>query len=186
MAKAPSERGGLWHRNMDDDRCSLLDLHHAAHTLNDTATCTVPWPPRCWAARPATRLLTVVEQLTPPVVQSQPGNLNVSVGGSAVFGATVSGTAPLSYQWRRDGANLIGANSAMLTLAPQRARAGRYDLVVQSRRQRDQRGGGAGHPRHARSATDDRCAACLDHRGRGQRCQLRGRSTAPGRTPTCG
>ncbi|MEO8154465.1 MAG: immunoglobulin domain-containing protein [Rhizobacter sp.] len=79
-------------------------------------------------------LLTVVEQLAPPVVQSQPGNLNVSVGGSAMFAATVSGTAPLSYQWRRDGANLIGANAAILTLASvSPLDAGRYDLVVTNR-----------------------------------------------------
>ncbi|MEP7302711.1 MAG: beta-propeller fold lactonase family protein [Caldimonas sp.] len=79
-------------------------------------------------------LLTVVEQLAPPVVQSQPGNLNVSLGGNAVFAATVSGTAPLSYQWRRNGSNLIGANAAILTLANVSGLdAGSYDLMVTNR-----------------------------------------------------
>ena len=104
-------------------------------TLNDTATLYRAVATTLLGSTPSeAALLTVVEQLAPPLVQSQPGNLNVSVGGSAVFAVTVSGTAPLSYQWRRDGANLIGANSAMLTLANVNALdAGRYDLVVTNR-----------------------------------------------------
>ncbi len=76
-------------------------------------------------------MLTVVERFTPPVIDAQPGNLNVTVGGTAVFAATVSGPGPLSYQWRRNGVNITGANSAILTLANVTAlNDGRYDLVV--------------------------------------------------------
>lgn len=79
-------------------------------------------------------LLTVIEQLAPPIVQSQPGNSNTVVGGTAVFVATVSGTAPLSYQWRREGVNITGANSPVLTLSNVSAASdARYDLVVTNR-----------------------------------------------------
>jgi YVTN family beta-propeller protein len=79
-------------------------------------------------------LLTVVEQLAAPIVQSQPGNLNVTVGGTAVFAATVSGTVPLSYQWRRNGTNITGANGTVLTLNNVSAlNDGNYDLVVTNR-----------------------------------------------------
>ena len=79
-------------------------------------------------------LLTVVEQLAPPVVQSQPGNSSTVLGGTAVFVATAGGTAPLSYQWRRNGVNVSGANSPVLTLPNVTAASdGLYDLVVTNR-----------------------------------------------------
>ena len=79
-------------------------------------------------------MLTVVEQFAPPVFQSQPGNLNVTVGGTAVFATTAAGAAPLSYQWRRNGSNVTGANAPILTLANVSAlNDGRYDLVVTNR-----------------------------------------------------
>jgi hypothetical protein len=79
-------------------------------------------------------MLIVVEQFAPPVIQSQPGNLNVTVGATAVFASTVSGAAPLSYQWRRNGTALTGANSPVLTLSNVSAlNDGRYELVVTNR-----------------------------------------------------
>ena len=79
-------------------------------------------------------LLTVVEQLAPPVVQSQPGNSNTVLGGTAVFVVTAGGTAPLSYQWRRNGVNVVGANSPVLSLPNVTAASdGLYDLVVTNR-----------------------------------------------------
>lgn len=79
-------------------------------------------------------MLTVVERFLPPVIDAQPGNLNVTVGGTAVFAATVSGAGPLSYQWRRNGSNITGANSPILTLSNVTAlNDGRYDLVVSNR-----------------------------------------------------
>lgn len=79
-------------------------------------------------------LLTVVEQLAPPVIQSQPGNSSTVIGGTAVFVATAGGTAPLSYQWRRNGVAVTGANSPVLSLPNVTAASdGMYDLVVTNR-----------------------------------------------------
>jgi hypothetical protein len=57
-----------------------------------------------------------------PVLTSEPRSLSVGVGESAVFNAAAEGAAPLTYQWRRDDADLAdddrirGANSRVLTI----------------------------------------------------------------------
>jgi hypothetical protein len=55
----------------------------------------------------------------------------VTEGGSVSFTVTASGTAPLSYQWQKDGANLAGQTSATLTLTGVTlSQAGDYAAVV--------------------------------------------------------
>ena len=39
----------------------------------------------------------------------------VNVGQTAWFGVTASGGAPLSYQWRKNGVNIVGATSSFYT-----------------------------------------------------------------------
>ena len=45
-----------------------------------------------------------------PAIASQPSNLTVTAPQSASFSVTASGTAPLHYQWKKDGA-IVGANT---------------------------------------------------------------------------
>lgn len=45
----------------------------------------------------------------------QPLNQTTNVGGTAMFSVTPSGTAPFSYQWRKNGNNISGANSSSYT-----------------------------------------------------------------------
>ena len=52
-----------------------------------------------------------------PGITTQPANRTVAVGQSATFTVAASGTAPLSYQWRRNGGNISGATAASYTLA---------------------------------------------------------------------
>lgn len=78
--------------------------------------------------------VSVVEQLAPPVIVGQPGSLNVNVGGTAVFAATASGAGPFSYQWRRNGVAVTGANASVLTLNNVTAlNDGQYTLAVTNR-----------------------------------------------------
>ncbi|HEY0512412.1 MAG TPA: PA14 domain-containing protein [Thermoanaerobaculia bacterium] len=51
-----------------------------------------------------------------PAITTQPANRTVTVGQSATFTAAASGTAPLSYQWRRNGVAIPGATAASYTL----------------------------------------------------------------------
>ncbi len=51
-----------------------------------------------------------------PSITAQPASASVVAGATATFSVTASGTAPLSYQWRRGGTNISGATSASYTL----------------------------------------------------------------------
>ncbi len=52
----------------------------------------------------------------PPVIVSQPSSKTVQPDSTVVFSVTASGTAPLSYQWQKDGMDVDQANDASLTL----------------------------------------------------------------------
>jgi hypothetical protein len=67
----------------------------------------------------------------PVYLLSQPTNLLVWSGGSAVFSVTAGGTPLLTYQWRKSGSNLPGANAASFTLANVTTNDnGNYDVVA--------------------------------------------------------
>jgi hypothetical protein len=51
----------------------------------------------------------------PPSITSQPANQSVIVGQTATFSVTATGTAPLSYQWQKNQANIPGATSSSFT-----------------------------------------------------------------------
>lgn len=51
-----------------------------------------------------------------PRISVQPADQTVSAGQPATFTVSASGTEPLRYQWRRNGANIPGATSAAYTL----------------------------------------------------------------------
>lgn len=74
-----------------------------------------------------------------PQIAQRPANQNKSSGQSAMFSVLAFGTATLTYQWTRDGNDLLdgngvsGANSATLTLNPvSRSMEGTYHVVVQN------------------------------------------------------
>jgi len=52
-----------------------------------------------------------------PGITMQPASRTVAAGQSATFTVAASGTAPLGYQWRRNGGNISGATAASYTLA---------------------------------------------------------------------
>ncbi len=63
----------------------------------------------------ATATLTVTPAPVPPAISSQPTNQSVTVGQTAAFSVTATGTAPLSYLWRTNGVAISGATNASLT-----------------------------------------------------------------------
>lgn len=67
----------------------------------------------------------------PLAVSVGPTNPTVAVGDTFGFTATAYGTAPLVYQWRRNGTNLSGATSASYSITTVQANhAGDYSVVV--------------------------------------------------------
>lgn len=55
---------------------------------------------------------------SPPTITTQPVSRTVSVGQTATFSVVASGTAPLSYQWYKNGAAIGGANASSYTTPP--------------------------------------------------------------------
>ncbi len=54
---------------------------------------------------------------TPPTITQQPAAQSVTVGQPATFTVAATGTAPLAYQWQRDGVAIAGATTTTYTLA---------------------------------------------------------------------
>ncbi len=68
---------------------------------------------------------------TPPSILVQPRSQTVGAGSNVTFTGVATGTAPLSYQWRLGGTNLLGATGTWLTLQNvQPAAAGNYSVRV--------------------------------------------------------
>jgi hypothetical protein len=66
-----------------------------------------------------------------PAITAQPQSQTVNVGQSTTFSVVATGTVPLSYVWKKDGAAIAGATSASYTIASaQTADAGSYTVVV--------------------------------------------------------
>ena len=66
-----------------------------------------------------------------PVFVLQPSAASVAAGGSVTFSVSVSGTAPLDYQWRKDGGAIFGATNSTFSLSGVRlADAGSYSVAV--------------------------------------------------------
>jgi uncharacterized protein (TIGR02597 family) len=72
--------------------------------------------------------LTVV---VPPTISADPTSQTAVAGDLVSFSGNASGTAPLSYQWRRNGTAVSGATDSVLNIVNvQQADAGSYTLVA--------------------------------------------------------
>jgi hypothetical protein len=66
-----------------------------------------------------------------PVDATAPDDVDVCVGGPASFATTASGSGPFTYQWKKDGAPIAGANDATYSIAAVSAGdAGGYSVEV--------------------------------------------------------
>ena len=64
---------------------------------------------------PLTIQMTGTGAAVAPAITSQPSSQSVLIGQTATFSVTASGTAPLSYQWRKNGTAISGATSSSYT-----------------------------------------------------------------------
>lgn len=66
-----------------------------------------------------------------PVINNQPQSQTIAIGVPATFNVTANGTAPLSYQWRFNGTNILGAITNSYTIASaQTTNNGSYVVVI--------------------------------------------------------
>jgi len=61
--------------------------------------------------------LTVSPAPVAPTITTPPTNQTVTAGQTATFAVVAAGTAPLSYQWQKSGANIAGATAVSYTTA---------------------------------------------------------------------
>lgn len=85
-----------------------------------------------WGAINFNSFVTVVtSSCTAPSITTNPSNATTCAGTSTSFTVAASGTATLTYQWRKGGSSITGATNATYTIAsPVAGDAGFYDCVV--------------------------------------------------------
>jgi len=69
----------------------------------------------CPTCYPAGGFIRVVRNV-PPSLNAQPQAQTVAAGTTAIFSVSAAGSAPLKYQWRKDGVNIAGATDSALAL----------------------------------------------------------------------
>jgi len=75
--------------------------------------------------------IIIASVYTGPVITTNPASASVLIGGSATFSASVSGTAPFTFQWALNGNSLAGGTNLMLSLTNVTfANAGSYTFSV--------------------------------------------------------
>ena len=68
---------------------------------------------------------------TPPSIAQQPQNASVLSGSSVTFTVVASGPSDLSYQWTKDGTNIVDATNSTYTITSvQDSDAGSYTVIV--------------------------------------------------------
>ncbi len=66
-----------------------------------------------------------------PAITTQPAAQSVNVGGSVTFSVAATGSPTPTYQWRKDGNDIVGATGATLTLTNvQTTAAGDYSVFI--------------------------------------------------------
>ena len=101
----------------------------ASAQLSDAGNYSVTVSNPAGGAISGTAILTVTA--APPSITAQPQGASVLTGASVTFTVAVSGTAPLTYQWQKNGVSLAGATTASYALAGiQLTDAGNYTVTI--------------------------------------------------------
>src|SRR5206468_8512606 len=81
---------------------------------------------------PATNLYcATLTVLSPPLFTTQPLGQNFNAGADITLTGAAAGTGPFRYQWRNNGANIIGATTSSYAIAnAQPSDAGLYSLLI--------------------------------------------------------
>jgi hypothetical protein len=68
--------------------------------------------------------------VSPPTITTQPIDRTVADGSTVTFAVTATGTAPLTYQWYRNGSNVSGANTSSYVFTAVYGNNASYYVVV--------------------------------------------------------
>jgi uncharacterized repeat protein (TIGR01451 family) len=103
-----------------------------AYPTDDGSTYSVVVTNGAGSATSVSALLTVNPAPVAPAVTSNPASVTVTMPAAATFSVTATGTAPLSYQWRRNGVDIPGANATSYVVDPTATEdsGSTFDVVV--------------------------------------------------------
>ena len=97
-------------------RGDFFELHDAGDDDSDNgALFTVVVSNSAGSVTSNAATLTVNPAPVAPSITTQPANQTVTAGQTATFSVTATGTAPLSYQWQKNGTAISGAASSSYT-----------------------------------------------------------------------
>lgn len=115
----------------------IVGLTAAANTLAAGTYSATIWFTDLSSGGYQERQFTLIAEPIAPIITGQPGNQTLPVATNAVFNVSAVGSLPLSYQWRKNAANLsnggriFGAtNSTLLISNLSAADAANYSVIV--------------------------------------------------------
>jgi formylglycine-generating enzyme required for sulfatase activity len=110
-----------------------LSYSHARGTMFAVGTTTVTVTATDSFGNSSTADFTVTVLATAPSITAPPAGRTVTEGETVWLSVTAAGTGPLSYQWKKDGADILGATGRVYTFSSAtRDNAGSYTVVVTS------------------------------------------------------
>lgn len=106
-----------WRRNSVDIAGAVAATYTTPATtlIDNGAAYSVVVTNAAGSAPSGNAILTVTPSVVAPAITQQPAGASVAVGQTATFAVLATGTAPLAYQWRRDGVAIAGATAAGYT-----------------------------------------------------------------------
>ncbi len=98
-------------------RRDFVELHHPGgnDSSDNGAQFTVVVTNAAGSVTSNAATLTVNPAPVAPSITTQPASQTVTAGQTATFSVTATGTAPLSYQWQKNGTAISGATSSSYT-----------------------------------------------------------------------
>ncbi|MCC7373319.1 MAG: immunoglobulin domain-containing protein [Verrucomicrobiales bacterium] len=119
------------HNNAPIPNANAAALHLASTLLSDAGNYDVVLANVAGSVTSLVAQLSVAPRPLPPSLISQPANVSVTEGDPVQFSVSSSGTEPITFQWRHNGAPIPNANAATLHLASTLlSDAGNYDIVL--------------------------------------------------------
>ena len=118
-----------WNKNsLPISGANTLSYSIASTTIEDLGQYTIT------VTNPLNSVTSNVADLTfytPPVIFSQPLNINLSTGQDGGLVVVANGDAPFSYQWSKDGVDIIGATGFNYEIVKAKmSDAGEYSVLV--------------------------------------------------------
>jgi hypothetical protein len=121
-----------WRRNGSAISGATSSTYSIGSTsVSDSGSYTVVVTNSAGSATSNSATLAVAASATAPTITLQPSSISVTTGAGASFEVVASGTAPLTYQWKKDGTSISGATSLTYTISSNSASdSGSYTVIV--------------------------------------------------------